>query len=152
MLRSKNKSRVAPAISTASLPDIVFMLLFFFMVVTNMRTNDMKLAVEVPSATELTKLENKTLVSYIYLGKPTGANIAKDSILIQLGNEIGSLSQIKPFIEAHRARLNEKLHPMMVTSLKVDKNVPMSLVSAVKLELRKANQLKINYIAVKELN
>ena len=67
----KKGGKSTPAISTASLPDIIFMLLFFFMVVTVMRESELKVQVQVPQATELTKLEQKSLVNYIYIGKPT---------------------------------------------------------------------------------
>ncbi len=148
MLQKRNTHRMKPAISTASLPDIVFMLLFFFMVVTTMRTNEVKMNLQVPKASQLTKLENKTLVNYIYVGRPAVSNSnPNDSIKIQLGDAYGSLQDIKPFIEAHRANLDQQLHSRIVTSLKVDKDVPMSLIAAIKLELRKANQLKVNYIA-----
>ena len=59
-----------PAISTASLPDIVFMLLFFFMVSTVMRETTLKVQQKLPGATEVKKLERKSLVSYINIGKP----------------------------------------------------------------------------------
>ena len=59
-----------PVISTASLPDIVFMLLFFFMVTTVMREVTLKVKISPPEATEIKKLEKKSLVSYIYLGPP----------------------------------------------------------------------------------
>lgn len=66
----KNKSGEQPAISTASLPDIVFMLLFFFMVTTVMREQDLLVKVSPPEATEAEKIDRKDLVSYIYIGSP----------------------------------------------------------------------------------
>ena len=67
---AKKRGKASPAISTASLPDIIFMLLFFFMVVTVLRDAELKVKVVTPYATELTKLEKKSLVNYLYIGKP----------------------------------------------------------------------------------
>ena len=63
---AKKRGKAKPEVSTASLPDIIFMLLFFFMVVTKLRDSELKLNVNTPSASELTKLEKKSLVNYIY--------------------------------------------------------------------------------------
>ena len=70
----KGGGKSMPAISTASLPDIVFMLLFFFMVTTVMRETTLKVEVSPPEATEVKKMEKKSLVSYIYIGSPTQTN------------------------------------------------------------------------------
>ena len=67
--RKKGKKEV-PAISTSSLPDIIFMLLFFFMVATVMREVTLIVQMTPPKATEIQKLEDKSLVSYIYIGQP----------------------------------------------------------------------------------
>ena len=92
-----------PKVSTASLPDIVFMLLFFFMVTTVLRDAELKVAVQVPQATELTKLEQKSLVHYLYLGKPTKKYQALygTSPSLQLGDKISNISDIPIFIEKH---------------------------------------------------
>ena len=65
---SKKRGKSKPEISTASLPDIIFMLLFFFMVVTVLRDATLKVSVSTPNASELTKLEKKSLVNYLYIG------------------------------------------------------------------------------------
>ena len=76
MSKFKDKgSGGTPAISTASLPDIIFMLLFFFMVTTVMREVDPLVKVTLPEATEVTKLEDKALVDYIYIGPPTNPEL-----------------------------------------------------------------------------
>ena len=67
----KDSKKETPAISTASLPDIVFMLLFFFMVSTTMREVTLMVQNNMPLATQIAKLEKKSLVSNIYVGKPT---------------------------------------------------------------------------------
>tara|TARA_B100001029_G_C15023017_1_gene431816 strand:- start:321 stop:803 length:483 start_codon:yes stop_codon:yes gene_type:complete len=146
----KGGSKKMPAISTASLPDIVFMLLFFFMVTTVMRETTLKVEVSQPEATEVKKMEKKSLVSYIYIGSPT---INQQSMLgtkarIQLNDVTYSRKEVKEiqnFIIAERQSKDEDEIPYMTTSIKADANVTMGIVTDVKTELRKVNALKINY-------
>lgn len=146
---SKKRGKAKPAISTASLPDIIFMLLFFFMVVTVMRENDPKVAVKVPNATELTKLEKKSLVNHIYIGKPVDKykDIYGTSPRIQLNDKISTEADIPLFLEQHKLGVQEGQRPLITTSLRVDEQVTMGIVQDVKVALRKANQLKVNYSA-----
>lgn len=141
----KEGKKGTPAISTASLPDIVFMLLFFFMVTTVMREVDLKVKIDQPEATEVQKLENKALVDYIYIGPPTDIKKYGTEPKIQLNDDYATIADIRPFIEAKRATRDEQLVPKLTTSLKVDKETKMGVVSDVKQELRKAQALKINY-------
>jgi len=142
-----------PAISTASLPDIVFMLLFFFMVTTVMRTSDLKVKNALPKATELKKLEKKSLVSYIYIGEPKKAfrKIMGTEPRIQLNDAFQKVSDINQFIISEREARDENEVPFMTTSLKVDNKVKMGIVTEVKQALREANALKINYSARKKV-
>ena len=143
----KKKSGGQPAISTASLPDIVFMLLFFFMVTTVMREVTLKVKVVTPNATEINKLERKSLVSYIYIGEPIKA--LQDQFgtapRIQLNDAFATKKDIIQFVEAEKETTNPVEVPLMTFSLKVDKDAEMGIVTDVKQELRKANALKINY-------
>lgn len=141
-----------PAISTASLPDIVFMLLFFFMVTTVMRTSDLKVKNKLPQATELKKLEKKSLVSYIYIGEPKKAftKIMGTEPRIQLNDAFQKVSDINQFIISEREARDENEVPFMTTSLKVDNKVKMGIVTEIKQALREANALKINYSARKK--
>ncbi len=138
-----------PKVSTASLPDIVFMLLFFFMVTTVLRDAELKVAVQVPQATELTKLEQKSLVHYLYLGKPTKKYQALygTSPSLQLGDKISNINDIPIFIEKHKIKVNESQHGRITSSLRVDGSVTMGIVQDVKTKLRKSNQLRVNYSA-----
>ena len=145
----KKRGKASPAISTASLPDIIFMLLFFFMVVTVMRTSEQKVKVTVPEATELTKLEKKSLVNYIWIGKPLVKfrSVYGDSPRIQLNDKISTEADIPLFLEQHKIKVQESLRSRITTSLRVDNDVTMGIVQDVKVALRKANQLKVNYSA-----
>jgi len=141
-----------PPISTASLPDIVFMLLFFFMVSTTMREVTLNVKVKLPTATELTKLEKKSLVSYIYIGEPLKQFQAKYGVAprIQLADQWANVSDISDFVIAEREARDEAERPSMTTSLKVDENTKMGIVADVKTELRKAAALHINYSSRKK--
>ena len=143
----KNKSGGQPAISTASLPDIVFMLLFFFMVTTVMREVTLKVKVVTPLATEINKLERKSLVSYIYIGEPIKALQSQFGTAdrIQLNDAFATKRDIISYVEAERENTNPAEVPLMTFSLKVDKESEMGIVTDVKQELRQANALKINY-------
>ncbi len=144
-------SKETPAISTASLPDIVFMLLFFFMVTTTIRDVSLLVKVKTPSVTELTKLEKKSLVSYIYVGPPIPKFVKTfgSEPRIQLNDQFAKVSDIPDFIIAERAARDEAEIPFMVTSLKVDEFTKMQIVGEIKQELRKAAALHINYSSKK---
>ncbi len=136
-----------PAISTASLPDIVFMLLFFFMVTTTMREVDLKVKIKIPEATQIKKLEKKSLVSYIYVGVPLGALQQKFGTepRIQLNDALAQLGDIKLYITGEREQRDEDEIPFMTTSLKVDVKTKMGIITDIKQELRKSQALKLNY-------
>ncbi len=145
MSKFKDKgSGGTPAISTASLPDIIFMLLFFFMVTTVMREVDPLVKISLPEATETTKLEDKALVDYIYIGPPTVAALGTEP-LMQLNDQFAKLEDIDPWVVLNNERRQEVERPKITRSLKVDKKTSMKIVTDVKQELRKSNALKINY-------
>lgn len=144
----KKKSGEVPAVNTASLPDIVFMLLFFFMVVTVMRPDELKIQNTLPVADQIEKLEKKYPTSFIYMGKPSKNYESKygTEARLQLNDKFADVSEIIRFVNAEReALLTEELIPYLTMVLKVDKEANMGIVGDVKQELRKANALKINY-------
>lgn len=145
--KKQGKNKVQ-AISTASLPDIVFMLLFFFMVTTVMKENTLLVKVSAPKADQIKKLENKSLVSYIYIGVPQNTQFGKLP-RIQLNDAFSENEQIREFIAAERESLKESDQPKMTVSLKVDRETEMGIVTDVKQELRRASALKINYSTLK---
>lgn len=144
MSKFKKKKKGMPGISTASLPDIVFMLLFFFMVATTMRETELKIkAPKLPQADQIKKLERKSLVSYIYVGKSKDPNIKGD--VIQLNDRISNIDDIKSFIFAERATHSEDEIPLLTTSIKADMEVNVGTITDIKQELRDINALKVNY-------
>lgn len=136
-----------PQVSTASLPDIVFMLLFFFMVSTVLRESTMMVEQSLPGATEVKKMERKSLVTTINIGAPALGYkaIYGSEPRIQLNDAFAKVENIRDFITAEREKMDEKERPLMTVSLKVDKKTKMGIVVDVKQELRKASALKINY-------
>ncbi|PWH84165.1 biopolymer transporter ExbD [Algibacter marinivivus] len=146
----KKKSGDMPAVNTASLPDIVFMLLFFFMVATVMRQNTLKIENNLPFADQVEKLDKKDLVMYIYAGKPS-QNYKQfgTEARIQLNDDFASVKDIASFIAQERASKREELIPFLTTALKVDSDANMGLIGDIKQELRKVNALKLNYTTKK---
>ncbi|MFD2698338.1 ExbD/TolR family protein [Mesonia sediminis] len=143
----KKKSGDLPAISTASLPDIVFMLLFFFMVATVMRQNTLMVENRLPFADQTEKLEKKDLVMYIYAGKPSERyqkQFGKEA-RIQLNDKFADVNDIQQFIIEERESKREELQGLLTTSLKIDAETGMGLVSDIKYELRKAEAYRVNY-------
>jgi biopolymer transport protein ExbD len=149
---SKKRGKASPAISTASLPDIVFMLLFFFMVVTVLRDSELMVKVQTPFASELTKLEEKSLVNYLYVGRPVKKyqKVYGTKPRLQLGDKFATLAEIPLFLERHKVKVPEAKRPKITSSLRVDGEVTMGIVQDVKTELRKSGQLKVNYSAKKK--
>jgi len=144
---NKKSGGALPQISTASLPDIVFMLLFFFMVVTVMRQNTLMIENKLPTANQLEKLEKKDLDIYIYAGKPSQRYQAQfgTEARIQLNDKFADVKDIQAFILSERETKREELIPYLTTALKVDSETNMGLISDIKQELRKIDALKINY-------
>ena len=149
----KDSKKDTPGISTASLPDIVFMLLFFFMVTTVMRETTIMVQQSLPQATEIQKLEKKSLVSYIYIGSPVERmqSTFGTKARIQLNDAFATLDDIPQYITSERSARDEKEVPFMTASIKADQNTKMGIVTDVKQELRKANALKINYSTRKKV-
>ncbi|MBO7203378.1 MAG: biopolymer transporter ExbD [Bacteroidales bacterium] len=149
----KKGGKETPGISTASLPDIVFMILMFFMVSTSMRQTDRMVNVKLPEASEVTKLERKDLSSYIYIGSPTSqyqGQFGTDS-RIQLNDSFKTVEDIRHFVAAEREALSEADREFMTISLKIDEGTYMGIVTDVKQELRRCSALKIMYAARKKV-
>ncbi len=144
---NKGGKKELPAISTASLPDIVFMLLFFFMVATVMRDSTLMIENVLPYADQVEKLENRSLVMYIYAGKP-GKEYRKfgTEAKVQLNDKfVSNIKEVQSFVQETRANTPEDQIGKLMAALKVDKNTNMGLIGDVKEQLREVNQLKINY-------
>ena len=146
MSKFKKKKSGQPAISTASLPDIVFMLLFFFMVTTVMRETDLQIdSPRLPSATEVKKLEHKSLVTTIYVGKAKDKDKYGSSYnRIQLNDKIATPDDITAFIMNSREKVSEAEIPFMTTSIKADKESSVVTLTDIRLKLGDVNALKLS--------
>lgn len=144
------KSKTSQEIPTSALPDIIFMLLFFFMVTTVMREAEVKVEQRLPRAEQIKKLEKKTLVSYVYIGKPreTGAFGAEPRI--QVNDVFIPTTEIVQFVEEQRSQLDEAEKNQLTMSLKVDKEAKMGLITDVQEEFKEANALKVMYSTPQE--
>ncbi len=150
---NKTGKRKMPQMNTSSLPDLIFTLLFFFMMVTTMREVTLKVEFRAPQATELEKLEKKSLVTFIYVGKPTMEFRKQlgDETRIQLNDSFAEVAEIQDYVIGERASMKEEDQPQMTVSLKVDKETKMGIVTDIKEALRRAYALKINYSAAKRI-
>ncbi|WP_111445105.1 ExbD/TolR family protein [Breznakibacter xylanolyticus] len=144
--KKKKGGRMAP-ISTASLPDIIFMLLFFFMVSTTMKEVTFKVQIRTPEATEVEKLEKKSLVTYIYVGVPLKQyqSMFGTEPRIQLNDAFATVNDIQSYIASEREAMKESDRPKMTTSIKADFDCPMGVITDIKQALRQAQALKISY-------
>ena len=144
----KRGNKELPAISTASLPDVIFMLIFFFMVSTTMRETENLVRFSLPAASEVQKLQKKSLVSYILVGEPNTEALRAQfgtAPRIQLNDSYRQPQDILDFVASERDKLSEYDRASMTISIKADKAVHMGMITDIKQELRRANALKISY-------
>lgn len=141
------KPKAAPAISTASLPDVVFILLFFFMVTTQLRETTLLVNVSLPQATQLQKLEDKSLVSYIYIGPPKKRDLGTEP-RIQVNDVFTTSEEIPKFVVQEKAKLPEVDRDKITIAMKVDRSAKTGIVTDVKMQLREADARKVNYTSV----
>jgi biopolymer transport protein ExbD len=156
------KERQVPGLTTTSLPDLIFTVLFFFMIVTHMRDVEPLVRYMVPQGKELQKQEHKGSVATIYIGRlqknvnrqlpseQADASTNGNEFYIQLNNKIASIDDIKDFIEKERAKMNEEDRSRMTVSIKADRDVPMGMIDDIKQVLRQSFALKINYSAAEQ--
>lgn len=144
---NKKGSREMPEMNTSSLPDLIFTILFFFMIVTTMREVTLKVKFTVPAGTELEKLEKKSAVSFVYVGPPTDQLRATmgSGTRIQLNDKFAEPAEIMDFVARERSTMSDQA--AQTISLKVDQKTKMGIVTDIKQVLRKSWALKINYSA-----
>ena len=135
----------------AAMPDLIFTVLFFFMIVTHMRDVKPMVRYEVPQGTELEKTVRKSSVVYLFIGKPVDAQgrMVDGETRIQLNNRYVTIDQIAREIDQERARMSEDDRQHMVVSIRADRDTEMGVINDVKQALRKAGALNINYSATK---
>ena len=153
MARFKQKNdKGTPGLNMGSMSDIIFMLLFFFMVITTMRESELFVKIVPPKGTEVTKLEKKSLVSYINIGVPMEKFTAKYGTepRIQLNDQISEVEDIRQFVELEKSARSEEDSKLLTFAIKSDGKVKMGTISDIKQELRSSSALKIFYNAAKD--
>ena len=143
----KRKRRSMPVLNTASLPDLIFTVLFFFMIVTHMRNENVKVKYQVPQGTELSRIAKKSAVTNIYIGKRMGEGTSDGNYFVQVNNEIMDISQISSYIKAIREDMAPEALSLATVSIKADRDVPMLIVTQVKQALRDAKAYRVSYSA-----
>lgn len=137
-----------PELNTASMPDLVFAILFFFIITTTLRSETLIVRMKLPTASEVQKLEKKSLVTYINIGAPMDTRLGTGTQM-QLNDRFAQVSEIQDYIAQEKASMNEADQPLMTVSIKADEDTRMQYITDVKEALRKAYALKISYSARK---
>lgn len=175
MIRRNRRLREVPMLNTASLPDLIFTVLFFFMIVTHMRTTTSKVKYALPQGTELKRLVKKSAVTYIYIGRDmpkttretstvvspntssasspntsTASSMDVSAYKVQLNNRVGTIGEVASFVENEKKRMNPDDQVKMTVSIKADRSTPMYVINAVKRAVRAGGATRINYSAERE--
>jgi biopolymer transport protein ExbD len=145
MAKFKKKTNTSTSIPTSALPDIIFMLLFFFMVTTVLREQDLLVEQKIPQASQLQKLQKKTLISYLYIGKPKNTGLYGSEPRVQANDVLISSPEIVQWVNQERDLLPEADRGFITISMKVDKDVKMGPISDVQTELRNADARRVLY-------
>ena len=167
MIRRNRRLREVPMLNTASLPDLIFTVLFFFMIVTHMRTTTSKVKYALPQGTELKRLAKKSAVTYIYIGRDMPETTRETSTVVspntssassmdvsaykvQLNNRVGTIGEVASFVANEKKRMNPDDQVKMTVSIKADRSTPMYVINAVKRAVRAGGATRINYSAERE--
>lgn len=148
MSKFKKKTSTSQNIPTSALPDIIFMLLFFFMVTTVLREQEILVEQKIPQATQLQKLEKKTLISYLYIGKPKNVAQFGTEPRVQANDVLINTKDILLWVNQEKDKLSEAERDQITISMKADREVKMGPISDVQFELREADARKLLYAAV----
>ncbi len=146
MSKFKKKADVKQEIPTSSMPDVVFMLLFFFMVTTEMRKSSIEVKQVLPKAAQLRKLERKTLVANLYIGQPTKIENGTEE-KIQANDVFITTEDIIRWVNEEKSKLIEAEREQLTISIKGDKDAKRGIIADVETELRKGNARKVLYTA-----
>ncbi len=153
MFMRRRKHRM-PGLNMSSMPDLIFTVLFFFMIVTNMREVQLKVEYQVPHGKELERLAKKSTVIYIHIGRPvvpaTNAAVAAAdtaAVRIQMNDKLVEVGDIAGLLIEERSQMAPEDAAAMTVCIKADKDTPMRIVNDVKQALREADVLNVVYFA-----
>lgn len=144
--------REVPMLNTASLPDLIFTVLFFFITVTHMRQVTLKVKYRVPEGTELTRLVKKSAVTHIYIGKPTDemSRVVGNKTCVQVNDKYADMDQVTDYVAGERNRMSPEDAQAMSVSVKADRETEMGVIADVRQALRRAGALRVNYSATQK--
>jgi biopolymer transport protein ExbD len=142
----RRRQHEVPELNMAALPDLIFTVLFFFMIVTHMRDVEKKVNYEIPAGQKMEQVGHQKNVIYIYIGKPTDGSSA--DYQVQLGNRIASVADIPAFIKQEHKQMSAEDQERMTVCIRADRGTPMKLIGEVKQQLRNAYALSVTYSAV----
>lgn len=141
----RKKQRQVPGLNMTSMPDLIFTVLFFFMIVTHMRNETVKVDLSVPEGTEVSKPATKRSIINIYIGMD-----ARGVTRIQVNENLCDIKDVNDRVREYRSSLSEEAQEEMVVNIRADRETPMSIINELKTELRKADALKIRYSALEK--
>ena len=146
----RGRNHDIPALNTASLPDLIFSILFFFMLVVHMRKTTVHVKYQVPMATELSRLYNNSNVQYIYIGLPVNnlGQVKGEKMVVQLNDNLTTIPEIKKYLIQLSAALPPEQRRQLSVSIKADRHADMCTIMDLKQALREANVLNVNFTAV----
>lgn len=146
----RGRNHDIPALNTASLPDLIFSILFFFMLVVHMRKTTVHVKYQVPMATELSRLYNNSNVQYIYIGLPVNnlGQVKGEKMVVQLNDNLTTIPEIKKYLIQLSAVLPPEQRRQLSVSIKADRHADMGTIMDLKQALREANVLNVNFTAV----
>ena len=145
MGKFKKKAQVKQDIPTSSMPDVVFMLLFFFMVTTELRETSIDVQQRIPEATQMRKLQRKSLVTNLYIGEPRKTEQFGKEAKIQADDVFIEPKDIVLWVNREKDKLQENERDQLTVAMKVDSEAKRGIIADVESELRKANARKILY-------
>ena len=133
-----------PGLNTASLPDLIFTVLFFFMIVTQMRHDEVKVRLVEPDGTQLTKLQQKASAIYIYVGSRVQGS---EGYAVQIDNELVGLDDVLPYLVARMKELPKEQREKVIVNLKADRDVPMNIIKQIREALKLADLRLVHFSA-----
>lgn len=150
--------RAVPTLNTASLPDLIFTVLFFFMIVTHMRDNTVKVRYTTPEGTEISPIAKKSAVVYVYVGMRDERGGMRDErgemrdVAIQVNDRIVPLDRVAEAVLYEKDKMLPEDQQQMMVSLRADRHVKMEIITGIKQALRQANVKRINYSATEKVS
>lgn len=150
MSKFKKKATVKQDIPTSSMPDVVFMLLFFFMVTTELRETSIEVKQIIPKASQLRKLQRKSLVANLYIGEPTKPEQYGKEPKIQADDVFIEPHDIIRWVNEQKSKLAENEKDQLTVALKADKDAKRGIIADIETELRKANARKLLYTTLED--